>query len=179
MTRIEYIGGCRALPSGERLRCRVGGRAVSVDSSDAVELSEGISGWLFARFGGRARLICESEARVDSCRKEEADDLSDRRLDLPVRAVLVSEWSELPDESERDGESRERSEADRLGTGLLIESLRSDETLDTRLICAVPAICECTSLCNGEGCAACDVSGGTAVVASNAGVPGIDVGGFG
>lgn len=77
---------------------------------------------------------------VVSRRNDDADDLSDLRLDCPVSAVLVKEWSELPDE--RDGESRERSEADKLGTGDLMESLRSDDTLDMRLICALGVICD-------------------------------------
>ena len=74
-----------------------------------------------------------SEAGLTSCIYDDADDLSDRTLDCPVSAALVSEWSELPEESE--GESRERSEADELAIGDLTDSLLSDDRLDTRLSC--------------------------------------------
>jgi hypothetical protein len=124
MTKIEYIGGCKALPSGERLRC---GSAliVSVESTDVDELSRS----LLERFSGKLRLMLESDIVADSCKKDEADDLSERRLDFPVKAALVREWSELPEESEREGESRERSEADKLGAGDLTDSLRSGRVL--------------------------------------------------
>jgi hypothetical protein len=81
-----------------------------------------------------------SNAGLASCRYDDADDLSDRKLDCPVSAVLVKEWSELPDESE--GESRERSEVVKLGTGDLTGSLRSDDMLDTRLMGAYPGFCD-------------------------------------
>jgi hypothetical protein len=87
MTRMEYIGGCSALPKGERLRCASEARTVSVDSSEDEELSRS----LLVRFGGRARLMFESEEVLDDCRNEDADDLSERRLDLPVNAALVKE----------------------------------------------------------------------------------------
>jgi hypothetical protein len=135
MTKIEYIGGCRELPSGERLRCG-SGRTVSVESTDVEELSRSLSD----RLSGRARLILESEVAWEFWKNEEADDLSERRLDFLVNAALVKEWSELPDESDRAGESRDRSEAERLGAGDLIDSLRSDETLETRVSCALAAI---------------------------------------
>jgi hypothetical protein len=83
---MEYIGGCSALPRGDRLRCG-SGRAVSVESTEVDELSLSLS----MRFGGRAKLILGSEGDMVSCRNDDADDLSDRRLDLPVRAVLVKE----------------------------------------------------------------------------------------
>jgi hypothetical protein len=89
MTRIEYIGGCKALPSGERLRCG-SARTVSVESTDVEELSRS-SRSLFDRFGGRARLRLDSEATLDSRKNEDADDLSERKLDFPVNAALVNE----------------------------------------------------------------------------------------
>ncbi len=73
-----------------------------------------------------------------SCKNDDADDLSDRRLDRPVKEALVSECSELPEE--RDGDSRERSEADRLGAGDLIESLCSEEILEMRSCRTLAAI---------------------------------------
>jgi hypothetical protein len=83
---MEYIGGCRALPRGDRLRCG-SGRTVVVESTEVDELSLSFP----TRFAGSARLILGSEADMVSCRNDEADDLSERRLDLPVRAVLVKE----------------------------------------------------------------------------------------
>lgn len=108
------------------------------ETSDVEELSEEVPCSLSDRFGGRARLIPDSEGKLVSRKNDDADDLSDLRLDCPVSAVLVNEWSELPDE--RDGESRERSEADKLGTGDLIGSLRSDDTLGMRLTCVLGLI---------------------------------------
>jgi hypothetical protein len=113
---------------------------------------------------------------LDSRKNEDADDLSERKLDFPVSAVLVNEWSELPDESERDGESRDCSEVDKLGAGDLTDSLRSDEMLDTRLIW-LAATCGCTILCKGEGGNVCGVGGGNTFIGSIAGVPGVEAGG--
>jgi hypothetical protein len=152
-TRMEYIGGCSALPSGERLRLVSVGTTVSSEARELVDLSP-----LSSRFGGRARFISGlSEVRDDAARKDEADDLSDRKLDCPVSAALVSDCSELPEES--DGEFCQRSEADELSAGDLIE-LRSDEMLDTRLICVFPVMEGNVGFCNGEPCT---FSGGTGV----------------
>lgn len=134
ITKMEYIGGCKALPRGERLRC-ASGRMVLVESTEVDELSRSLSD----RFCGSARLILVSEVELDCWKNEEADDLSERRLDFPVSAALVKEWSELPDERDGAGESRDRSEAAWLDAGDLTDSLRSEDTLDTRLSCAVAA----------------------------------------
>ena len=84
---MEYIGGCNALPSGERLRFGSVGTTVSFEARELDDRSP-----LSARFGGRARCISGlSEAEETSARKDDADDLSDRKLDCPVRAALVSE----------------------------------------------------------------------------------------
>jgi hypothetical protein len=123
-----------------------------------------------------------SEASRASWKKDEAEDRSERKLDFPVKALLVREWSELPEEIDIEGESRERSEADKLGAGLLTDSLRSDDTLDMRLICiscAVEVICECIGLCSGDGCTAWGMRGGTTPADSMDGVPGVDSCGFG
>ena len=85
------MGGCRALPSGERLRCGEDGRTVR---SDSIEVDESIDvGWrsLSGRFGGRARLMLESDTGLTSCKYDDADDLSERKLDCQVSAVLVNE----------------------------------------------------------------------------------------
>lgn len=79
------------------------------DSVDVLSL-------LSARFGGMCRLISGSGlARRLSARKDDADERSDRRLDFPVSAALVSEWSELPDES--DGDSCDLTDAAELTGG--------------------------------------------------------------
>lgn len=85
-TRIEYIGGCA---NGDVIGPGVAvGRAVASDASDSFELVS----WLSARFGGRARCISGSGlVRRLSARKDDAEDLSDRKLDLPVSAALVRE----------------------------------------------------------------------------------------
>lgn len=86
-TRIEYIGGCAngdVIGPGDVAV----GRAVTLDASDSFEFVS----WLSARFGGRARCISGSGlVRRLSARKDDAEDLSDRRLDLPVSAALVRE----------------------------------------------------------------------------------------
>lgn len=150
-TRIEYMGGCRALPNGERLRCGEAARTVGSESTELLESHGGDcrSLSLSDRLAGKARLMSGSVVGLVSCRKDDADDLSDRRLDWPVSAALVRDWSELPEESA--GESRERSEADRLGTGDLAGSLFSDDMLDTRLIGANPGFCDCTNFWRADG----------------------------
>ena len=118
-TRIEYIGGCKALPSGDRLRGAGGGAfSVASETSDVDESSE-VS--LASLFSGSASSIGSFLAKLlASCMKDDADDLSERKLDLPVSEVPVRDGSELPDD--KAGDSRERSEV-RLGAGDLTESL--------------------------------------------------------
>ena len=60
-------------------------------TSDANESVDTVP-WLSARFGGSERLISGSGLVTRlAARKDDADDLSDRKLDLPVSAALVSE----------------------------------------------------------------------------------------
>ena len=68
-----------------------GARTVSSEWSDSEDSSERTSRSLPVLLVGRASLISDSLEKVVSCRYEEADDLSDRKLDFPVRAILVSE----------------------------------------------------------------------------------------
>jgi hypothetical protein len=99
---------------------------VSSDARETEESSEPISRSLPVRFMGSASFIREFGGSETSFKKDEADDRSERRLDFPV-----NEGSELPDD--REGDSRERSEAVRLGTGDFIDSLYSEEALETRV----------------------------------------------
>jgi len=89
-TSIEYMGGCRALPSGDRLRWGEDARRVLSELMEVEESGLGASS-LSVRLGGRASFISESEAGLASCRYEDAEDLSERKLDCPVRAALVKE----------------------------------------------------------------------------------------
>lgn len=162
------------LPSGDRLRCRSVGWTVLSDWSDSEDSSEGVSRSLPILLIGRASLMSESPGKVVSCRYEEADDLSDRKLVLPVSAMLVSEWSELPDESE--GDSRDRSEVVRLGTGDFIGSLLSEDALETRPWRTLAVICGSTGFCSGEAWIGSD---GIRIPGSPAGVPGVATCGFG
>jgi hypothetical protein len=120
-------------------------------TSEVDEVEESFE--LSVRFGGKARLICGSGLMTRlSTKNDEADDLSDRKLDLPVSAALVSECSELPEES--DGESCDFTEAVELAAGDL--TLCSEDLLDICLsgaLGAAAAICGNAGFCNGEGCA--------------------------
>jgi len=85
---MENIGG--GLAWGEVLRGSEG-RSVSSDPSEGVEPVEFIPRSLPGLLSGRASLSSELLGEEASCRNDEAEDLSDRRLDFPVKTALVRE----------------------------------------------------------------------------------------
>ena len=122
------MGGCNELPIGERLRDL--GRTVSSEVNEAWESSELPPRSFPVPAGGRDSVSSDFLGLVTSCRNDETEDLSDRTLDFPVKALLVRECSELPED--RDGDSRDRSEAETLVVGDFKDSLPGDEPLDMR-----------------------------------------------
>lgn len=120
---MEYMGGGKEPLGGDSLLCGSVALTVSFDPDRLSSLGD--------FFGGMASFISGSFAAMGlSCMKDEAEERSERRLDFPVRAALVREWSELPDESA--GDSWERSEAELLCKGDRPDSLLSEEPLEKR-----------------------------------------------